>query len=71
MPLTLGAYTLDGEYEARMKVQLVLGELRKVEVSVGKFGERFCKGVEDGVYAALETFLRSRLRETVQELREG
>lgn len=71
MPLTLGAYPLDGDYEARMKVQLVLGELRTVELLVEKFGERFCRGVEDGVYAALETFLRSRLRETVLELRQG
>jgi len=72
MPLTLGAYKLDGEYEEKMKVQLVLGELRKVEVLVGKFGERFCTGIEgdgNGVYSALETFLRSRLRETVEELR--
>ncbi|MCJ1244519.1 hypothetical protein MMC30_001717 [Trapelia coarctata] len=72
MPLTLGAYKLDGEYEEKMKVQLVLGELRKVEVLVGKFGERFCSGVEgdhNGVYSALETFLRSRLRETLEELR--
>lgn len=71
MPLTLGAYPLDGDYEARVKVQLVLGELRKVDVLVEKFGERFCRGVEDGVYAALETFLRSRVRETVLELGQG
>lgn len=71
MPLALGAYPLDGEYEARVKMQLVLGELRTVEVLVGKFGERFCGAVEDGVYAALETFLRSRLRETVLELGQG
>lgn len=72
MPLTLGAYKLDGEYEEKMKVQLVLGELRKVEMLVENFGERFCKGFErdhNGVYSALETFLRSRLRETVEELR--
>ncbi|MCJ1258522.1 hypothetical protein MMC24_006355 [Lignoscripta atroalba] len=74
-PLTLGAYKLDGVYEERMKVQLVLSELRKMKELVEKFGERFCreeggeKKRDGGVYSALEIFLQTRLRETVQALR--
>ena len=77
-PITLGAYTLDGEDEERLRVQLVLGELKRVDNLVEKFCERFCRGSEGdavnmdqggergGVYPTLETFLRTRLKETVR-----
>jgi hypothetical protein len=75
IPIPLGAYKLNGEYEEKMRIQLVLNELRKVEVLVDKYKQRFCNGGEraynedTGVYSALETFLRKRLKETVEELR--
>lgn len=90
-PITWGAYKLDGEEEKKMKVQVVLGELRKVGKLVERFSERFCpKGAattttttavkgEPGsteferdreFLLSLESFLRTRMRETVQETME-
>lgn len=71
-PITLGAFRLEGEDEERFRVQLVLGELRKVEKLVDKFSERYCKKIDSndrvdgGVYNALETLLRTRVRDTVK-----
>jgi hypothetical protein len=78
-PLRLGAYRLDGEDEERIKVHLVLSELRKVDALTVKFRGRFSrsagqqaeKDVEQ-LCEALVAFLRLRLRETVGGLkREG
>jgi len=73
-PIVIGAYKLDGEAEEMMKTQLVLSELRKMGKLVEKFIEKFCEGrdiVESndvGVYLALGTFLKTRLRDAVEEL---
>ncbi len=70
-PITLGAYKLDGEDEERVKVQLVLSELRKVEKLEKKFCGEVCTGEDGdregerdgGVYLAVKAFLRTRLKE--------
>ena len=70
-PLSLGDFRLDGEDDATFRTQLVLSELRKVEKLIDKFQERYCKtanpaetGIEGGVYTALESLLRTRVRDT-------
>jgi len=70
-PISLGEFRLDGEEEERIRTQLVLGELRKVEKLVDKFAERYCKsanasdnGIDGGIYGALESLLRTRVRDT-------
>ena len=75
VPLTLGTYKPCSDYETRMKIQLVLGKLRKVKSLVEKFGERFsykdkCNSNQEiGVYSALESFLKARLWETEEDLK--
>ncbi|PSN73024.1 Zn-II 2Cys6 regulatory protein [Corynespora cassiicola Philippines] len=70
-PISLGDFRLEGEDEDTFRTQLVLGELRKVEKLIDKFSERYCKttnqaetGIDGGVYGALETLLRTRVRDT-------
>ncbi|KAI9762131.1 MAG: hypothetical protein M4579_000611 [Chaenotheca gracillima] len=74
MPITLGMYKLDGEDEERMRIQLILSELRKVENLVELFVERFCRTTDSsrdggglGMHMALGAFLRARMRETFSE----
>jgi hypothetical protein len=71
--ITVGAYKVDAEDEERMRVQIVVNELRKVKCLVDKYAEKYCKEggngeAGDGIYSALEAFLRSRLTTTLQEL---
>ena len=76
MPIMVGGYTLDGDDKDRMEVQLVLSELRKVAQLVDKFTKRFCEGndgavgKDGGICRSLESFLRMRLKGTVNALRE-
>lgn len=64
---------MDAEDEERMRVQIVVNELRKVKCLVDKYAKKYCKKggngeAGDGIYSALEAFLRSRLTTTLQEL---
>ncbi|KAF2182193.1 Zn-II 2Cys6 regulatory protein [Zopfia rhizophila CBS 207.26] len=70
-PISLGDFRLEGENEETIRTQLVLSELRKVEKLIDKFSERYCKsanpaenGIDGGVYTALESMLRTRVRDT-------
>lgn len=69
--ITVGEYQIDVEDEHRMGIQLVLNELRKMRGLVEKYGERYCIGLNgdkerhEGIYSALEMFLKSKLEETV------
>jgi hypothetical protein len=69
-PISLGEFRIEGEEEETFRTQLVLGELRKVEKLIDKFQERYCKanpaetGIEGGVYGALESLQRTRVRDT-------
>ncbi|KAF2804760.1 uncharacterized protein BDZ99DRAFT_502226 [Mytilinidion resinicola] len=76
-PVARGAFQRGGgEGEARLRAQVVLGELRRVEELVDGFSERYCKAAAreeveggsrvGGVYGSLETLLRTRVRETVK-----
>lgn len=71
--ITVGAYKMDAEDEERMRIQIVVNELRKVKGLVDKYANRYCKKGQtveagEGIYSALEAFLRSRLTTTLQEL---
>ncbi|KAF2832855.1 Zn-II 2Cys6 regulatory protein [Ophiobolus disseminans] len=70
-PLSMGDFRLQVDDEDTFRTQLILGELRKVEKLIDKFSERYCKsansaetGIEGGVYGALESLLRTRVRDT-------
>ncbi|KAF2120479.1 hypothetical protein BDV96DRAFT_267455 [Lophiotrema nucula] len=70
-PASVGSFKLDGEDEETFRTQHVLGELRKVEKLIDKFSETYCKsgnpaetGIDTGVYSALESLLRTRVRDT-------
>ncbi|KAF2739891.1 Zn-II 2Cys6 regulatory protein [Polyplosphaeria fusca] len=70
-PTSLGKFTLDSEDEDAIRTNLVLTELRKVEKLIDKFSETYCKkanpaetGIDCGVYTALESLLRTRVRDT-------
>ncbi|MCJ1225199.1 hypothetical protein MMC12_001848 [Toensbergia leucococca] len=73
-PITVGAFRMDAEDEKRMKIQLVVNELRKVKGLVEKYAERYCAGKSDdkerneGIYSALEEFLRSKFRGTLKTM---
>ena len=72
--MTVGEYQIDGEDEQRMRIQLVVNELRKVRRLVDQYGERYCTGLygdkerHEGIYSALETFLMSKLKDTVNDM---
>lgn len=71
--VTLGAYKLDGAEGEHVKLQVVLGDLRKVDSIMIKFQKRFCVGPvkhEARVYSELVTFLRRRLRDIVEGLQK-
>ncbi|KAL9637152.1 MAG: hypothetical protein Q9164_002376 [Protoblastenia rupestris] len=69
--IVLGAYRLDGEDEDAVKMQVVLNELKKVDLLMAKFAERFRAlqvQQESTFYGELIMFLRRKLREVVGEL---
>ena len=73
-PITVGAYKMDAEDEQRMRVQLVVNELRKVKGLVEKFTEKYCASIDrnrdpnEGIYLALEQFLRSNLTRMTNDM---
>lgn len=70
--ISVGAYKMDAEDEERMRIQIVVNELRKVRTLVDKYAKKYCTVPEassDGIYSALEVFLRSKLTGTLHDLR--
>lgn len=63
---------MDAEDEERMRVQIVVNELRKVRALVDKYAKKYCndskKNDSDGIYSALEVFLRGKLTATLHDL---
>lgn len=70
--ITVGAYKMDAEDEERMRIQIVVNELRKVKGLVDKYASKYCTVDEsmgdDGIYSALVQFLRSKFATTLQDL---
>ena len=69
--LTLGTYKMDKEDEQRIKLALVRSELRKVEMLLGRFRERFERsldGYEKELYEANMAFLERKLYDTIKGL---
>ena len=68
--ITMGGYTLEtGVDECHIKMQVVLGELKKVEGLLGGFQEKFCKIGRKGeqrIHAELDIYMRRRLRDIVE-----
>ncbi|KFY15843.1 hypothetical protein V492_01736 [Pseudogymnoascus sp. VKM F-4246] len=72
-PITVGAYKIDAEDDQRMRIQLVVNELRKVRALVEKYAERYCASKEDearnaGIYSALDIFLQTKLKQAVSDM---
>lgn len=73
-PITVGAYQMDAEDERRLKIQLVVNELRKMKRVVERYEEKYCigidgeKGQRNSIYSALENFLRSDLKEKLKNM---
>ncbi|KFY09246.1 hypothetical protein V491_08308 [Pseudogymnoascus sp. VKM F-3775] len=72
-PITVGAYKIDAEDEQRMRIQLVVNELRKVRALVEKYTERYCVNKEDearnvGIYSALDIFLQTKLKQAITDM---
>ncbi|ORX95400.1 hypothetical protein BCR34DRAFT_195699 [Clohesyomyces aquaticus] len=70
IPISMGAYQIDAEDEMHLKLQLVINELRKVQKLIDAFAGRYCRGGPggDGIYGALEKFLRQELKTANKEL---
>ena len=72
-PITIGAYKLDAKDEQRMRMQLVSNELRKAAVLMERYAEKYCglgcpEREDNGIYTALTSRLRRRLREAVSDI---
>ncbi len=73
-PITVGAYRMDAEDERRLKIQLVVNELRKMKGVIERYEEKYCattdgdKDRRNSIYSALETFLRSDLKEKLKNM---
>lgn len=69
--LTLGSYMMDKEDEQRIKMALVKSELRKVEMLLSRFRERFersLNGNDKQMYEANMAFLERKLHDTITGL---
>jgi hypothetical protein len=69
--LTLGAFRMDEVDEQRIKMGLVKSELRKVEMLLGHFRERFQRslgGSDKQVHEANMAFLERKLYDTIKGL---
>jgi hypothetical protein len=73
--ITVGAYKMDAEDEERMRIQIVVNELRKVKGLVDHYAKKYCTKTDgtkadsgEGIYSALEVFLRSKLTRTLSDL---
>jgi hypothetical protein len=67
VPLRLGAYNVDGEIEGRLRAQLVLHELSKLEGVVQLFSDKYSAGGREEklgedrfIYSALGQFIKHR-----------
>lgn len=69
-PISMGAYQIDVEDEIHLKLQLVTNELRKLSKLIDSFQGRYCRNLPsgDGIYGALERFLRTELKCASREL---
>lgn len=72
-PITVGAYKIDAEDDQRMRIQLVVNELRKVRALVEKYAERYFVRKEDeapnaSIYSALDIFLQTKLKQAVSDM---
>ena len=73
-PITVGAYRMDAEDERRLKIQLVVNELRKMKGVIERYEEKYCASIEgdkdrrNSIYTALESFLRSDLKEKLKSM---
>lgn len=72
-PITVGAYKIDAEDEQRMRIQLVVNELRKVRALVEKYTERYCvskegEAINESIYSALAIFLQTKLKQAVGDM---
>ncbi|KAL9100801.1 MAG: hypothetical protein Q9163_003867 [Psora crenata] len=71
--IIVGAYRLDGDDEDSVKTQVVLNELKRVDILMARFGDRFLAikaRQESAFYGELIMFLRRKLREVVGELQK-
>ena len=70
--ITVGAYKMDAENEERMRLQIVVNELRKVKGLVDKYASKYSPAEaslgDDGIYSALIQFLRAKFAPTLQDL---
>lgn len=69
--VTLGTFKMDKEDEHRMKMVLIKSELRKVEMLISRFRDRFERsldGQDEQVYEANMAFLEQRLQDTIKGL---
>lgn len=72
-PITIGAYKMDAKDEQRMRMHIVSNELRKAAALVERYADRYsslgCQEREDkGIYTALTSLLRRRLKEAVNDI---
>lgn len=73
-PITVGAYRMDAEDERRLKIQLVVNELRKMKRVIERYEEKYCAAIDGDkdqrnfIYSALESFLRSDLKEKLKNM---
>lgn len=70
LAITVGAYKMDKEDEERMRIQIVVNELRKVNRLVDEYKKKYCSVVKggEGIYSALEVFMRGKLTSTLDDL---
>ena len=72
--ISVGAYIMDAEDERRMMIQLVINEVRKIKGLLERFQEKYCTAVDgdkdrkEGIYSALNIFLRSELKEKLENM---
>ena len=72
-PIIVGVYRLDGEGENFVKMQVVLSELKKLDLLMERLRERFRNTQteqENTFFGDLISFLRRKLREVVAGLQE-
>lgn len=72
-PIMIGAYKMDAKDEQRMRMHIVSNELRKAAALVERYADRYsnlgCQEREDkGIYTALTSLLRRRLKEAVGDI---
>ncbi|KAF6239265.1 hypothetical protein HO173_002526 [Letharia columbiana] len=69
--VTIGGYTMDAEDEERLRIEIVLMELQKLNTLLMKFQGKFSSsemGYESHTYETMVAFLNMRLREAMDKL---